>query len=276
MSMDQLSVRILGCGSSGGVPRLGGPDEAGNWCDCDPQNPKNRRRRCSILVRRRSRDGETRVLVDTSPDLHEQLLDARIARLDGVLITHDHADQTHGMDDLRAITLNMKSRLDVWADRPSWKSLMAKFGYCFHQPPGSDYPPILNAHEIHEPYRPFVIVGAGGALPVQAFRQGHGRVHSLGFRFGPLAYTSDADALDDEAFGALEGVECWIVDALRRTPHPSHAHLAKTLDWIARVRPRRAILTNMHLDLDYETLLRELPAGVEPAFDGLCLDFPAP
>jgi phosphoribosyl 1,2-cyclic phosphate phosphodiesterase len=275
MSMDQLSVRILGCGSSGGVPRLGGPGEAGNWGDCDPNNPKNRRRRCSILVRKRSGEGETRVLVDTSPDLNGQLLDARIGRLDGVLITHDHADQTHGMDDLRAITLNMKCRLDVWADRSSWKSLMLKFGYCFHQPPGSDYPPILNAHEIHEPYRPFVIVGVGGAVPVLAFRQGHGRVHSLGFRFGPLAYSSDVDELDDEAFRVLEGVDCWIVDALRRTPHPSHAHLAKTLGWIARVRPKRAILTNMHLDMDYETLLRELPAGVEPAFDGLCLDFPA-
>ena len=275
MSTEQLSVRILGCGSSGGVPRLGGPEEAGNWGDCDPNNPKNRRRRCSILVRKRSDDGETRVLVDTSPDLHPQLLDARIGRLDGVLITHDHADQTHGMDDLRAITLNMKSRLDVWADRSSWKSLMPKFGYCFHQPPGSDYPPILNAHEIHEPYRPFVIVGAGGAVPVLALRQGHGRVHSLGFRFGPLAYSSDVDELDDEAFRVLEGVDCWIVDALRRTPHPSHAHLAKTLGWIGRIRPKRAILTNMHLDMDYETLLRELPAGVEPAFDGLCLDFPA-
>jgi phosphoribosyl 1,2-cyclic phosphate phosphodiesterase len=275
MSADRLSVRILGCGSSGGVPRLGGPGEAGNWGDCDPSNPKNRRRRCSILVRRYSGDSETRVLVDTSPDLREQLLDARVGRLDGVLITHDHADQTHGMDDLRAITLNMHSRLDVWADRANWKSLMGKFGYCFHQPPGSDYPPILNAHEIHQPYRPFVIVGAGGAVPVLAFHQGHGRVHSLGFRFGPLAYSSDVDTLDETALQALEGVECWIVDALRRTPHPSHAHLARSLEWIARVRPKRAILTNMHLDMDYETLRRELPAGVEPAFDGLCLDFPA-
>ena len=275
MTMDHFSVRILGCGSSGGVPRLGGPDEAGNWGNCDPSNPKNRRRRCSILVRRRSDRGETRVLVDTSPDLREQLLDARIGRLDGVLITHDHADQTHGMDDLRAIALNMKSRVDVWADRSSWKSLMPKFGYCYHQPPGSDYPPILNAHEIHEPYRAFVIVGAGGPVPVLAFRQGHGRTHSLGFRFGPVAYSSDVEALDEDAFQALDGVECWIVDALRRTPHPSHAHLAKSLEWIGRAKPSRAILTNMHLDMDYESLRGELPEGVEPAFDGLSLDFPA-
>ncbi len=276
MSTETLQVRILGCGSSGGVPRLGGPGEAGNWGDCDPANPRNRRRRCSILVRRRSGEGETRVLVDTAPDLHEQLLAARIGRLDGVLITHDHADQTHGMDDLRAIAMNAGSRTDVWGDRATWKSLMTKFGYCFSQPPGSDYPAILNAHEIHEPFKPFVIVGAGGAIPIEAFKQGHGQVHSLGFRFGPIAYSSDVDMLDQAAFDTLQGVECWIVDALRRNPHPSHAHLARSLEWIARVRPKRAILTNMHLDMDYETLRRELPAGVEPAFDGMILDFPVP
>jgi len=275
MSADTIQVEILGCGSSGGVPRLGGPDGAGNWGDCDPANPRNRRRRCSILTRRKSDDGETRVLVDTSPDLREQLLDARIARLDGVLITHDHADQTHGMDDLRAITLITGRRIDVWCDRASWKSVMAKFGYCFAQPAGSDYPAILNAHEINEPFKPFVIAGPGGSLPIQAFGQGHGQIRSLGFRFGPVAYSSDVDELDEAAFAALQGVECWIVDALRRTPHPSHAHLPKTLDWIARVAPKRAILTNMHLDMDYDTLRRELPPGVEPAFDGMRLDFPA-
>ena len=270
---DKLQFTILGCGSSGGVPRLGGPDEAGNWGTCDPSNPRNRRRRCSLLVKRVGGGGETRVLVDTSPDMREQLLDARIARLDGVLITHDHADQTHGMDDLRAITLNAHKRTDVWSDPPTWKSVMAKFGYCFVQPEGSDYPPILNAHDIAEPFAPFAISGEGGAVPILAFTQGHGRMRSLGFRFGPVAYSSDADHLDDAAFAALSGVECWIVDALRRTPHPSHAHLAKTLEWIARVKPKRAILTNMHLDMDYETLKRELPNGVEPAFDGMNLEF---
>jgi phosphoribosyl 1,2-cyclic phosphate phosphodiesterase len=270
---DTLQVRILGCGSSGGVPRLGGPDEAGNWGACDPTNPRNRRRRCSILVKRISEAGETRILVDTSPDMREQLLDAHIGRLDGVLITHDHADQTHGMDDLRAITLNARKRVDVWADAPTWTSVMAKFGYCFVQPEGSDYPPILNAHEIPEPFQPLAISGAGGAVKVAAFSQGHGRVRSLGFRFGPVAYSSDVDNLDEAAFAALDGVECWIVDALRHTPHPSHAHLERTLEWIARIKPKRAILTNMHLDMDYETLTRDLPAAVEPAFDGMCLDF---
>jgi phosphoribosyl 1,2-cyclic phosphate phosphodiesterase len=270
---DQLRFTILGCGSSGGVPRLGGADEAGNWGACDPANPKNRRRRCSLLVRRIASRGETRVLVDTSPDMREQLLDARIAQLDGVLITHDHADQTHGMDDLRAVTLNAHKRTDVWCDQTTWKSVMRKFGYCFVQPEGSDYPPILNAQDISEPFAPFAIAGEGGEVPVLAFAQGHGRMQSLGFRFGPVAYSSDADNLNEAAFAALSGVECWIVDALRHTPHPSHAHLARTLEWIARLRPKRAILTNMHLDMDYETLKRELPEGVEPAFDGMSLDF---
>jgi len=266
-----LEVRILGCGSSGGVPRLG--EGAPNWGACDPENPKNRRSRCSILVTRRTGHGETRVLVDTSPDMREQLLAAKIGRLDAVLITHDHADQLHGMDDLRVITINMKRRLDLWSDRSGLNGVMVKFGYCFQTPPGSDYPPILNAHEIPEPFVPFEIAGAGGAVPVLAFGQRHGRIRSLGCRFGPIAYSPDVDGLDEDAFAALEGLECWIVDALRYAPHPSHAHLSRTLGWIEKVRPKRAILTNMHLDLDYERLRRELPAGVEPAYDGMVLRF---
>jgi phosphoribosyl 1,2-cyclic phosphate phosphodiesterase len=264
-----LEVRILGCGSSGGVPRVGegGP----NWGACDPANPKNRRLRCSILVTRRGPDGETRVLVDTSPDMREQLLTANIGKLDGVLITHDHADQLHGLDDLRVVTMNMKRRLDLWSDHYGLAGVRGKFNYCFESPPGSDYPPILNAHEIAEPFADFDIAGAGGAVPVRAFGQSHGRIRSLGFRFGPFAYSPDVDGLDEAAFAALAGVECWIVDALRHTPHPSHAHLARTLEWIAWVKPKRAILTNMHVDMDYESLKRELPPGVEPAHDGMAL-----
>ena len=266
-----LEVRILGCGSSGGVPRLG--EGAPYWGACDPGNARNQRSRCSILVTRREPQGETRVLVDTAPDLREQLLAARIGRLDAVLITHDHADQLHGMDDLRVITLNMKHRLDLWSDKYGLEGVMKKFGYCFRTPPGSDYPPILNAHEIPEPFAPFELAGAGGAVPVLAFGQRHGRIRSLGYRFGPVAYSPDVDGLDDDAFAALEGAECWIVDALRYTPHPSHAHLERTLEWIARVRPKRAILTNMHVDMDFETLKRELPVGVEPAYDGMTVTF---
>lgn len=264
-----LEVRILGCGSSGGVPRLGegGP----NWGACNPENPKNRRSRCSILVTQRQTNGETRVLVDTSPDLREQLLAAKVGWLDAVLITHDHADQLHGMDDLRVITINMNRRLDLWCDRNGMKGIMRKFGYCFETPPGSDYPPILNAHEIFEPFSLFEISGKGGPVPILAFGQRHGRIRCLGYRFGPIAYSPDVDGLDEDAFAALEGVECWVVDALRYTPHPSHAHLARTLEWIQRVNPKRAVLTNMHIDLDFDRLTRELPAGVEPAYDGMTL-----
>jgi phosphoribosyl 1,2-cyclic phosphate phosphodiesterase len=260
-----LSARILGCGSSGGVPRLGGEDGSGYWGACDPAEPKNRRSRCSILVRQ----GPAQLLVDTAPDMREQLLAARVTRLDGVLITHDHADQLHGLDELRVLTLLSKRRIDLWSDARGLAGTRAKFGYCFETPSGSDYPPILNAHKIPEPFREFAVAG----IPVLAFGQGHGRIRSLGFRFGPLAYSPDVDALDDNAFAALAGVECWIVDALRYTPHPSHAHVARTLEWIARVKPKRAILTNMHVDLDYAILKAELPPGVEPGYDGMELTF---
>jgi phosphoribosyl 1,2-cyclic phosphate phosphodiesterase len=268
---DRLDITILGSGSSGGVPRIGGADGAGYWGACDPANPKNRRRRCSILVQRKSDTGTSTVLVDTSPDMREQLIDARISTLDAVLITHDHADQLHGLDDLRMVAMNMRRRIDVYSDAATFAGVMARFGYCFVQPAGSDYPPILNAHQIPEPFEPFALAGAGGDIPVQAFSMGHGRIESLGFRFGPFAYSSDADNLDDQAFAALSGVECWIVDALRYMPHPSHAHVAKTLEWIERVKPRLAVLTNLHTDLDYEKLRRELPPGVQPAYDGMIL-----
>ena len=267
-----LEVRILGCGSSGGVPRLGA-DDAPYWGACDPANPKNHRLRSSILVRRKTAQGETRVLVDTSPDLRQQFMAAHVGRLDGVLITHAHADQLHGIDDLRAIVLNMGHRLRVYSDHAGLGDIFEKFGYCFTQPPHSGYPPILTAHEIPEPFAPFEIAGAGGDVPVRAFGVRHGRIRSLGFRFGPVAYTPDIDGLDDAAWSALEGVECWIVDALRYNPHPSHAHLERTLEWSARVNPKRAIPPNMHVDLDYETLKRELPPGIEPAYDGMTLAF---
>jgi phosphoribosyl 1,2-cyclic phosphate phosphodiesterase len=270
--MDTLEATILGCGSSSGVPRLGGPDGAGDWGACDPTNPKNRRRRCSLLVRRKSSAGETQVLVDTSPDLREQLLAARVARLDAVFITHDHADQLHGIDDLRAIAYLMRKRIDVYSDAGALGRIRARFGYCFETPPDSGYPPILTARALDEPFRPMQIDGAGGAIPIETFEQTHGPITSLGFRFGPIAYSSDVNHLTDEALAQLEGVDIWIVDALRYTPHPTHANVETALAWIARVKPRRAILTNLHIDLDYETLKRELPEGVEPAYDGLTVE----
>jgi len=257
----------LGSGSSGGVPRIGGPGGAGEWGACDPTEPRNRRRRCSILVER----GQTQVLVDCSPDMRDQLIDARVSRLDAVLITHDHADQSHGIDDLRMVAQNMMARVDVYAADETLRVLMDRFGYCFKGREVGAYPAILDPHLIARPFAEFAIEGQGGPIPVRAFDQDHGTMISQGFRFGPIAYSSDVVNLDDAAFAALEGVECWIVDALRLRPHPTHAHLEKTLSWIDRVRPKRAILTNLHIDMDFATLVGSLPAGVEPAYDGLTI-----
>jgi phosphoribosyl 1,2-cyclic phosphate phosphodiesterase len=268
---NRLDVTILGCGSSGGVPRLGGADCAGEWGRCDRDNPRNRRSRCSLLVQRHGQNGVTRILVDTSPDMREQLLRARVADLDGVLITHDHADQLHGFDDLRQVVHYRRKRVDVYTDARTAEGVLSRFSYCFVQPEGSEYPTIANMHVIPEPFAPFALEGAGGAIPVRAFSQRHGSIRALGFRFGPIAYSPDVNALDEAAFAALEGVECWIVDALRTTPHPTHAHVALALEWIARVKPRHAVLTNLHHDLDYETLKRDLPENVEPAYDGLTI-----
>jgi phosphoribosyl 1,2-cyclic phosphate phosphodiesterase len=268
---DCLSLTILGCGSSGGVPRLGGVDGSGAWGACDPANPRNRRRRCSILVKRESPQGRTTLLVDTSPDLRQQLLDARAAALDAVIITHDHADQLHGIDDLRPVFHVMRRRVDLYSDEETMREVRHRFRYCFETPAGGVYPPILNAHIIAEPLREFAIDGAGGAIPVLPFWQEHGPIRSLGLRFGGIAYSSDVNGLPEEAFAALEGLDCWIVDALRYIPHPTHANVETALAWIARVKPRHAVLTNLHLDLDYETLKRELPAHVEPAYDGMVI-----
>ncbi|MFM9862644.1 MAG: MBL fold metallo-hydrolase [Micropepsaceae bacterium] len=262
-----LKVTILGCGSSGGVPRLGGAGGAGEWGACDPDEPKNRRRRCSILVER----GATRLLVDTSPDMREQLLSAHISKLDAVLITHDHADQLHGFDDLRMIAQNIMRRVDVYAAPEAMRAMKHRFGYCFKDGERGGYPAIIEDHTIDRPFRSFAIGDAGDAIRVQTFDQDHGTMVSQGFRFGPLAYSSDVVSLDDAAFEVLSGVECWIVDALRYRAHPTHAHVEKTLSWIERVRPKRAILTNLHTDLDYQTLRRTLPDGVEPAFDGMTI-----
>lgn len=267
MAQPRLKITILGCGSSGGVPRIGN-----HWGACDPSNPRNRRTRCSILVQSGHGPATTNVLVDTSPDLREQLIPTQITHLDGVLFTHDHADQTHGIDDLRQLALLMGRRVDVHGDNETLGRLTNRFGYCFTSPEGSSYPPILSAHLIARPSGALTLHGAGGALPVASFEQHHGETHSLGFRFGGLAYSSDVNGFPEESHAALEGLDVWIVDALRYRPHPSHAHLERTLEWIARFKPKRAILTDLHVDLDYETLRRELPDGVEPAYDGMVIE----
>ncbi|MDA7428845.1 MBL fold metallo-hydrolase [Primorskyibacter aestuariivivens] len=256
---DTYRFTILGCGSSGGVPRLGG-----HWGDCDPENPKNRRRRCSMLVERDGPEGTTSVLIDTSPDLRSQLLDTGTGRLDGVVYTHAHADHVHGIDDLRMIVFNMKARLPVWADGDTQNALLSRFGYAFVQPEGSPYPPILDLHTIKGDV---TIEGAGGPITFTPFEVDHGSIDALGFRIGGLAYLPDVADIPDAAWPVLEGLDIFVVDALRRTPHPTHAHLDKTLDWIARAKPARAVLTNMHIDLDYETVKAETPDNVTPAYD---------
>ncbi|WP_416896912.1 MAG: MBL fold metallo-hydrolase [Minwuia sp.] len=251
-----MRVTILGCGSSGGVPRIGG-----DWGACDPSNPKNRRRRCSILVE----DAGTTVLIDTAPDMREQLLDAGVGDLDGVVWTHDHADQTHGLDDLRVIAIRHRRRVNVWGDAETLRRLKAKFGYCFPEGTTGAYPAILNDHLIEGPF-------AVGNMHLVPFEQDHGTMKSLGFRIGDLAYANDVVRLDDAAFEAMAGARVMIVDALRYTPHPTHANVEQALEWIARVGPERAVLTNLHVDLDYETLKAELPDGIEPAYDGMIVD----
>ena len=258
-----LTFTILGCASSGGVPRPGT-----GWGACDPTNPKNRRRRCALLVERRGPGGVTRVLVDTGPDLREQLLDAGADWLDAVLYTHEHADHTHGIDDLRGLFLQARRRVDVYADDPTSRMLMTRFSYCFVQPPGSDYPPIVTMHGIR-PGAPLTIDGKGGPITALPFIQDHGDIQALGFRFDNVAYSSDLHDLPAASIAAVTGLDLWIVDALRYTPHPAHFSVSDALAWIERVKPTRAILTNMHTDLDYEVLRQKLPPQVEPAYDGM-------
>lgn len=264
--MGELRFTILGCGSSGGVPRLGG-----HWGDCDPDNPKNTRRRCSLLIEREDEGGITRILIDSSPDLRAQLLDAGVGALDAVVYTHSHADHVHGIDDLRMIVFNMRQRLPVWADGDTQNALYARFGYAFTQPEDSPYPPILDMHTIDGP---FEITGAGGAVSLQPFEVNHGSIEALGFRVDGFAYLPDVAAIPEDVWPVLEGLDCWVLDALRRTPHPTHAHLAQALDWMARAAPRRGILTNMHIDMDYQTLIEELPEHIAPAYDGMTIRYP--
>ena len=264
--MSVLRATILGCGSSGGVPRLGG-----EWGACDPTDPRNRRRRCSLLLERIAETGTTRVLVDTAPDMREQLLDAGVGHLDAVFYTHGHADHVHGIDDLRMIVFNTRKRLPVWADHATQESLLNRFGYAFVQPAGSPYPPILDLNTISGD---FAIDGAGGPLSLRPFRVDHGSMDALGFRVGGLAYLPDVVRIYDESWPALDGLDCWIVDALRYKPHPTHAHLGLALEWIDRMKPRRAVLTNMHVDLDHATVEAETTDHVTPAHDGMVLEFP--
>jgi phosphoribosyl 1,2-cyclic phosphate phosphodiesterase len=191
-----------------------------------------------------------------------------VTKLDGVLFTHEHADHTHGVDDLRGLFIRHRRRLDAYLDEPTSRAMHARFGYCFMTPPGSDYPPILTEHRL-VPGKPVTIEGDGGPITALPVLQDHGDIPSLGFRFGNVAYSADLVGMPDDSAAALMGLDLWIVDALRHTPHPSHFSLSQTLDWIGRLKPKRAVLTNMHTDLDYDALRETLPPNVAPAYDGM-------
>jgi len=263
--MARLEVTILGCGSSGGVPRIGG-----HWGECDPDNPKNTRRRCSILVSLTSEAGTTRVLVDTSPDLRAQLLDAGIGTLDAVVYTHAHADHVHGLDDLRQVVFNTGARLPVWADGATQDALLGRFGYAFVQPEGSSYPPILDLHTIKGDV---IIDGAGGPITLTPFEVEHGSINALGFRVNDLAYLPDVSDIPEAAWPTLMGLDCFVIDALRRTPHPTHAHLDKALEWLEKSGAKQGVLTNMHIHMAYEDVMAETPDHVIPAHDGLVIGY---
>ncbi len=250
-----MQVTILGSGTSVGVPRLGG-----DWGACDPSEPRNRRRRASILVE----TGTTSLVVDTGPDFREQCLSVDLRRLDAVLYTHAHADHCHGIDDIRSYSYLQEGQIPLYATPETLEILNERFPYVFRS--RGFYPAMAEARPF-APGAPFRV----GDIDVLPFAQDHGPVTSYGFRFGAIAYSTDFRTLDDEAFAALQGIEVWIVDALQREPHPTHCHLERTLDYVARVGCRRAVLTHLNNTMDYAALKAELPAHVEPAHDGLRL-----
>lgn len=257
--MGEIRFTILGCGSSGGVPRLGG-----HWGNCDPNNVKNFRKRCSLLIQRFENNYVTNVLIDTTPDMRQQLLDAKIGKLDAVIYTHEHADHLHGLDDLRMIVINMQKRLPVFASKQTKNSILERFGYAFKTPKGSPYPPILDMNDLTETLE---IQGAGGPIKFTSFDVDHGNILVSAIKVNDVLYTPDISTVRNDT--ELRDLDYWILDSLRYKPHPSHVNLEQALGLIDRYKPRKAILTNLHVDLDYLTLLNETPDNVVPAHDGL-------
>ena len=250
-----MKITVLGCGSSGGVPLIGNV-----WGECNPNDPRNRRTRVSVLVE----EGDTMILVDTSPDMRQQLLDCNLQNLTAVLYTHSHADHCHGIDDLRSINWLTKKPVDIFADAMTLQELKHRFSYVF-DPTEKFYKPSINPHLIEGPF-------LAGNIPVVPFEQNHGYSKTLGFRFRDFAYSTDVHDLDDAAFDALRGIKIWLVDCVRMEPHHTHSHLAQTLAWIEKVKPERAYLTHMNQMMDYAALMATLPKGVEPAYDGLVIE----
>lgn len=263
---------ILGCSSSPGVPRLNG-----DWGACDPSNPRNRRLRASFLIEQIAPDGgRTVVVVDTGPDFREQMIAAQVQQVDAVLYTHAHADHLHGIDDLRGYFIMQHKRIPIYADAFTMERIHQGFGYCLETPAGGSYPPIVLPRVIETLDEPIVIDGAGGRISVYAHRQEHGDIHSLGFRIGNIAYCTDVSDFPAESVQKLSGLDVLIIDTLQYKYHPSHLSLEQALSWIEGFAPERAILTHMHTPLDYETVMRETPAHVEPGYDGLVFEAEVP
>lgn len=257
-----MRITVLGCGGSNGLPFIA-DQPGGAWGRCDPDEPRNRRSRASILIEEQG----LRLLVDTGPDLRSQLLAAGIGTLDAVLYTHAHADHLHGIDDLRPVCRNRGRPLDIYASAATIEEIQRRFGYVLTPIEGDFfYKPWLIPHVISGPFH----IGSVQVIP---FVQDHGvGGTSLGFRINDFAYSTDLVRLDETAFAALDGIQVWIVDALHEAPHETHSHLAQTLSWIKRLAPQQAYLTHMNQNLDYHYARSLCPPNVEPAYDGLVID----
>ena len=250
-------ITILGCGNSTGVPMSNGV-----WGRCDPNEPRNRRRRASILI---EKDGTT-VLIDAGPDLREQMLSAGVKKLDAVIFTHVHADHSQGIDDLRAFVFYGGTPLPIYGYPELMDQIRVRFSYMFGGALAGYYDkPFLEVRDT--PTRLKI-----GALDFTLFEQDHVVCRTIGVRTGSFAYSTDVKNLSEDAFAALDGVKTWTVAAVRREPHIAHAHLDQVLGWIERVQPAQAILTHLNISMDYQTLLQTLPAGVEPAYDGRIIE----
>lgn len=261
---DEIIFTLLGTGSSGGVPRIGN-----DWGACDKTNPRNRRRRCSMLIEQHGVDGITTVLIDTGPDMREQLIDANVRYLDAVLLTHSHADHIFGMDDLRQLAIKHRERVNVYMDAATSARVMPAFGYCYQQNAGSSYPAICNEHRI-QPQQAIQISGDGGTINIMPFEVNHGDINALGFRIGDLVYLPDVKTVDLQAsIESTSNLQILILDALRYSEHPTHMNIAEALAFIEKMKPARAILTNMHNAIDFDAISAELPTHIEAGYDGL-------